>query len=74
MKIKYYVDKGKKPTPNHVFLVNWDKKWGDMVMCYCPIGQHSEAAVSYVHNCKEITRDEYIKYTDGIYTPADYLE
>lgn len=73
---KYYIDKGHKPHAGTVFVVDTDS--GDscndgMLMSYCPIGQHSEDSIDYIKSCKEISKDEYIKYSNGLYTPEDYL-
>lgn len=41
--------------------------------CYCPIGQHSLMSAEYLNECNEITKDDYLKASEGIYTPEDYL-
>lgn len=41
---------------------------------YSPIGQHRGATSSYIAECVEITKEEYIKETEGFYTPSEYLK
>lgn len=79
MNIKFYIGKKEQKEPKNVFLVIWDSTDDgscnpNMVMSYCPIGQHGEASIDYVKNdCKEITKDDYLHISEGLYTPPEYL-
>ena len=57
-------------VPNET--VDGSRQWLDG---YCVVGQHFEVKdVSYLDQCEEISKDEYIKRTEGYYTPKDYLQ
>lgn len=44
------------------------------LMIYAPIGQHGEASVTYIrYNTRRITKEQYIKASEGLYTPEEYL-
>ena len=81
-KIKFYCPKGnycgKATDPEQVFLVipNTEKDCADdgCIMTYAPIGQHSEAFISYLDECIEISKEEYLEISKGIYTPEEYLK
>lgn len=40
---------------------------------YAPVGQHVEGGRSYLNECTEITKEEYLEASEGFYTPSDYL-
>ena len=73
--VGYFVDiDGDKDYAGDVFVVT------DQIIdhrgnigIYCPIGQHSSASQSYIDKCETITREEYIKASEGYYTPKEYL-
>ena len=46
------------------------------ITCYAPIGQHSAMSIDYLigDNIKEISKEEYIKYSGRFYTPEEYLK
>ena len=72
--IGYFVDENEKPNAGTVFVAI-NEVWnldGDLT-AYCPIGQHGAASREYIKECKEITLDEYLKHSKGIYTPEEYL-
>lgn len=77
MKYKYYKTKYKRWSASDVFVYieePWNDYSGEMT-CYCPIGQHGECSVDYVKNdCKEIKKEQYIKVSEGLYTPKEYLK
>ena len=64
--MKYYI-RGKK-DPKNIFV------YLGGTGCYCPIGQHGELSLDYLAECKEISRDEYMKIAGWLYTPEDYLK
>lgn len=81
--IKFYSERtaylGPKTDPSKVFLTVPDTEGDcatpDCIMTYAPIGQHSEALKSYIENdCIQITKEEYLKISEGIYTPAEYIK
>ena len=52
--------------------VDGKRNWLDS---YCVVGQHSEIKdLNYLEQCAEISKEEYIKRTSGLYTPIDYLQ
>lgn len=67
MEYKYYKTKYKRLAPNDIFVYLGDTD------CYCPIGQHGTLSLEYLKDCKEITKEQYIKTSEGLYTPEDYL-
>lgn len=76
MKYKYYKTKYKRLVPHDVFVLIHDipANPGNVVI-YTPIGQHSEASKDYIENdCKEISKETYLKVSEGIYTPEDYIK
>lgn len=73
----YHVGKNEPIEAKNVFVAihgsEEDCNTG-MIMTYAPIGQHGEASLDYVNNdTKEITADQYIKASQGLYTPDEYL-
>ena len=75
MILGYFVDKDAKPSPANIFVAI-DEKWardGDMITCYSPIGQHSPLDRNYLEECKAISKEDYIKYSNGLWTPLEYL-
>jgi hypothetical protein len=69
MKYKYYKTKYKRLSANDVFVYLGGNE------LYCPIGQHSTLSLDYLNNdCKEITKEEYLKASEGIYTPEEYIK
>ena len=66
----YFVDAGEAPTANTVFVAI--KSEGEY-MAYCPIGQHSKLDKGYLQNCEKIRKDQYMIYSNGLYTPREYL-
>ncbi len=69
MHYKYYKTKYVKLSPSDVFVYLGNKDY------YCPIGQHGTLSLDYLrNNCKEITKEQYIKTSEGIYTPNDYIQ
>ncbi len=79
MKIKYFKDKYKKLEARHIFLVVMDSDrigncWPKQLTGYMPIGQHSVIAREYIEqDAVEITKEQYIKTSEGFYTPKEYL-
>jgi len=67
MNYKYYKTKYARWSASDVFVYLGGTD------CYCPIGQHSNLSLEYLKDCKEITKAEYIKASDGLYTPKEYL-
>ena len=66
---KYYKTKYARLSPSDVFVYLGGQD------CYTPIGQHGTLSLDYLHNdCKEISKELYIKVSDGIYTPSEYLK
>ncbi len=75
MKYTYYVDKSEKIEARHVFVTIWDAPANPgLVLTYCPIGQHGEASLWYVNECKTISKKQYIEASRGFYTPEEYLQ
>lgn len=73
--IKYYKDKSTGKDPRRVFVYineDWDHE-GKHKTCYAPIGQHGAIDPTYLDQCEEITKEEYIQISEGLYTPAEYL-
>lgn len=69
MKYAYYKTKYKRLDPRDVFVYLGNLE------CYCPIGQHSEIdLVCLLKECKEITKEQYLKTSGGLYTPEEYLK
>lgn len=66
----YYIDADEDPAPSTVFVAFND---GDQDMSYSPVGQHSALHVDYLSECGKITKDEYLKYSSGFYTPEEYV-
>lgn len=69
----YYMDKLMKdelPSSFSVFVGLWE---GTEFSCYCPQGQHSKVSREYIQSCKPISKEDYVKYSNGLYTPAEYL-
>jgi len=65
---KYYKTKYARLAPNDIFVYLGNDEY------YCPIGQHGTLSFDYLDNdCKEITKEQYIKTSEGIYTPEKYL-
>ena len=52
-----------------------DFNGGDLT-CYQPIGQHGGMCSEFLNddNIREITKEEYIELSAGIYTPSEYLK
>lgn len=75
MKYKYYKTKYAKLSPADVFvLVSDEPDIFNWLTIYAPIGQHGNASPDYVKNdCKEISRKTYLKVSEGIYTPEEYI-
>lgn len=67
----FYVDAAEQPSSSTVFVAFRE---GNQWSSYCPQGQHSNIDPRYLTECKSITKEEYIKYSSGFYTPAEYLE
>ena len=76
-KYTFHIDREEPKEPTSVFVADWDSIGAcaeGRIMVYAPIGQHTEADIDYVKNdCKEITKEEYMKISEGIYTPEEYL-
>ena len=75
MKYTYYKTKHARLSPADVFVFIPDKwnKAGDYT-CYCPIGQHGPCSLEYVKkDCKRISKAVYMKVSEGLYTPQEYL-
>lgn len=69
MKYKYYKTKYQRLDPADVFVYLGDTEY------YCAIGQHGNLSIDYLkNNCKEISLDQYVKTTKGLYTPEEYLK
>lgn len=77
MKITYHIDRtAEKNSIAHVFLTIWDSVPDcnpGLVMVYSPIGQHSEASIEYVRKARKISVKEYLRMSEGIYTPEEYI-
>lgn len=73
--MKYYIDRldvEEKVSASNVFVVTGEDN--GIVNFYAPIGQHGEIKdKKYLDECTEITKEEYIKYSNNFYTPVDYL-
>mgnify|MGYP006989395060 CR=1 FL=1 len=65
---KYYKTKYARLSPSDVFVLTGETEF------YCPIGQHGNLSLDYLKDCKEISKALYIKTTEGIYTPEEYLK
>lgn len=77
MKYTYHVDKGGKLEPKNIFVVDHSSLYDcnkGRIMTYCPIGQHSEADINYVLECRRIRKSTYLKHSKGLYTPEEYLK
>jgi hypothetical protein len=83
MTIQFYKSRDyKKCGLSSYFLVDMDSleqpTRGDRnptYTSYAPIGQHSGVCPDYLrYNSIKITKEEYIKASEGFYTPDDYLE
>ena len=81
MKIKYFKDKYKRYNDlRYVFLVDMHsnragENWPGQLTGYMPIGQHTSVARGYIEDdAVEITKEQYIKASEGIYTPEVYLK
>lgn len=73
----FYVDKGgNKNNPQDVFVAIDEQGTNDpnSVMLYCPIGQHHSGSRDYLKECKKINKEQYLKASQGYFTPSDYLE
>jgi hypothetical protein len=68
----YYVHKEDELTPVNVMVVI-DEGYKRLT-CYTPIGQHSEMDRGYFNECNQITKDQYLTVSEGIYTPEEYLQ
>lgn len=68
----YYVDREEQPTPSTVFVAfQLDGHYGH----YCPVGQHGDLKdISYLNECRKISKEEYLEVSKGYYTPLDYLK
>ena len=79
MKIKYFKDKYRKLNAGSVFLVDMEsdrtgEAWPGQLTGYMPIGQHSAIANYYIkYDAVEITKEQYIEASRGLYTPEEYL-
>lgn len=76
MEIKFYKGYHTIGRDIHQVFVYIDEAWdsqGKYKTCYAPIGQHGAIDPSYLDDCCEITREEYIKESQGLYTPEEYL-
>ena len=79
MKIKYFKDKYARLNAGSVFLVDMEsdrtgQQWPGQLTGYMPIGQHSAISKHFIkHDVVEITREQYIEASRGLYTPEDYL-
>lgn len=69
----YYMDTGGTLQASDVFVYIVDNDRGGRCQVYCPIGQHSEADIPYISECKRITKKEYMEASKLFYTPEDYL-
>ena len=68
MKYKYYKTKYKRLNPVDIFVY-----LGGLDM-YCPIGQHGQLSLEYLKDCKEITKKVYLKISERLYTPKEYID
>ena len=79
MKIKYFKDKYRKLNAGSVFLVDIDSDrngevWPKQLTGYMPIGQHSAITKYFIkYDAVEITKEQYIEASRGLYTPEEYL-
>jgi hypothetical protein len=64
---KYYKTKYKRLSPKDIFVYLGGKDY------YCPIGQHGQLSLEYLKDCKEITKEIYIKVSGHLYTPKTYI-
>ncbi len=72
--IGYFVDiNGDMENPADVFVAI-EKYNNGKFAYYCSVGQHGEGSTAYLDECESITKEEYLKATEGFYTPADYLK
>jgi hypothetical protein len=70
----YYVDRdGDENSPYNVFVAI-DEGVPNNLTYYCPIGQHQQGDKEYLGDCKEITKEHYLRVSSHLYTPADYLK
>jgi hypothetical protein len=70
----YFVDvDGDKTSPYDVYVAIDDLPAHEKVTMYCPIGQHQEGSREYMNGCNKITKEEYLKASQGLYTPLDYV-
>lgn len=86
MEYKYYQDTtsklpgGEQYHPSHTVFVTLGEGYFSTahdgehyIQTYSPMGQHGEATYDYVKECKEITKEEYIRLSEGLYTPEEYI-
>jgi hypothetical protein len=79
MKIKFFKDKFKRLDCRSVFLVDMESDrtgevWPGQLTGYLPIGQHGAIPRGYIKDYAiEITKEQYLKASEGIYTPEVYL-
>lgn len=72
--IGYFVDSdGYKTNATDVFVAI-QFLGGGVFEYYCPVGQHGQGHARYLDECSEITKEEYLEASKGLYTPSDYIE
>jgi len=70
----YFVDSGEVKSASTVFVaINEAFTNEGHITAYTPIGQHSALSMDYLKDCTRITKEEYLEYSHGIYTPEEYL-
>jgi len=73
----YFVDTletGERPSPSNIFVaINKKFTLDGHIIAYAPIGQHLVLNRDYFKYCTRITKEEYLEYSHGIYTPEEYL-
>lgn len=77
MNIKFYKDNDYNPQMFEswqVFLVDHDEVYRNgNLLSYAPMGQHSEVSQKYLDHCTPITKEEYVRISQALYTPEEYL-
>ena len=71
--IGYFVDRGGSLDNIVNLFVAIDDGQEDKITIYSPVGQHQEGSRDYLEECTKITRKQYIKRTEHLYTPVEYL-
>jgi hypothetical protein len=70
----FFLDKDADPSTPAAADVYVALQEGMEWQAYSPVGQHSKVEAAYVLECKRITKEQYVRYSAGLWTPDEYLK